>query len=715
MRSFHSFFGVAAAITLAAWLSFALPLQGQEAGLEVTVSDASGAFVHGATIRAESSATGRINSEVAGPDGRAVFDLIGGSYQVSVTARGFMKWAGSIELNREAIVPLRVQLSIPNVVVCEMACPMPPALETTDSQIASLIPYASPRKTMAMDAAFVTSPDAPDLILFHGAILTGEGLKEEQPQTVSAIAIRNGHVLALGSDAEIKRLASRQTHLHDLNGAFVMPGLNDAHTHLGGAGQTKLNVDLTGSKSLDEMLQRIQAKAKTSPAGHWLTGGGWDHTLWTNKTLPTRQDLDRVTGDHPTLLERIDGHIAVANTAALKAANITGQTKAPQGGAIDLDAHGEPTGILRDTAMEEFEKIIPPPSHEDRIQGLTLAIQDAISHGLTSVQDYSDWQDFLVFEELENQNKLPIRISEWLTFNDPIDILKEHRAHHDQNDPMLHTGMLKGFMDGSLGSHTATMKAPYADEPSNSGLPRYDQAKLNAMAIERAKEGFQLGFHAIGDRAAAMALDAFAQTYDACPELAPQDKNPYKVPRCWPTVAGTPGMGHRDRIEHAQVVDPADIARFAKLGVIASMQPNHLLTDMNWAEDRLGPQRAAYSYAWKAYLDAGVVVAFGTDYPVEPVTPFRGLYAAVTRANEAGDKTYFPENKLTRAQALYAYTQGSAYAEFAEKRKGKLAPGYEADFIVLDRDLLTVPAPEILKTQVLETVVGGKTVYKAKP
>jgi len=534
---------------------------------------------------------------------------------------------------------------------------------------------------------------SPDVILFHGTILTGAGLKEDSPQVVSAMAIANGKVVAIGSDARIRQLAGPQTKARDLNGAFLMPGLNDAHVHLGGAGQTKLNVDLTGSKSLDEMLARIQAKASQSPAGHWLTGGGWDHTLWASKTLPTRQDLDKVTAGHPTLLERIDGHIAVANTAALQAANITGQTKAPQGGAIDLDAKGQPTGILRDTEMEEFEKIIPPPTMEDRRRGDALAIEDAISHGLTSVQDYSDWDDFLVYEEMEKAGKLPIRISEWLSFNDPIDVLKEHRAHHDQNDPMLHTGMLKGFMDGSLGSRTAALKAPYADEPSNSGLPRYDQAKLNAMAVERAAAGFQLGFHAIGDRAASMALEAFAQPVDARGK----------------TVA----EGHRDRIEHAQVVDPADIQRFARLGVIASMQPNHLLTDMNWAEDRLGPQRAAYSYAWKAFLDAGVVVAFGTDYPVEPVTPFRGLYAAVTRANEAGTKTYFPENKLTRTQALYAYTQGSAYAEFAEQRKGQLLPGYEADYILLDRNLLTCPAPDILATNVLETVVGGKTAYRA--
>lgn len=582
--------------------------------------------------------------------------------------------------------------------------------------------------------ALAQQTSAPELILWHGTILTGAGLKEGNPRIVSAMAVSNGKILAVGTDAEIKQLAGPRTRVRDLAGAFVMPGLNDAHVHLGGAGQTKLNVDLTGSQSLDEMLKRIAARASQSPAGHWLTGGGWDHTLWASKTLPTRQDLDKVTGSHPTLLERIDGHIAVANTAALKAAGITGKSKAPQGGAIDLDASGEPTGILRDTEMEEFERIIPPPTMDDRRRGDALAIQDAISHGLTSVQDYSDWQDFLVYEEFEKAGKLPIRISEWLSFNDSLDLLKEHRAHHDQDDAMLHTGMLKGFMDGSLGSRTAAMKAAYADEPGNSGLPRYDHAKLNAMAVERAQAGFQLGFHAIGDRAASMALDAFAAEEEATLTDAlfqqtannvlspcrPSDRSYQPMDEKKPCSSTATGgarrpFGSRDRIEHAQVVDPADIQRFAKLGVIASMQPNHLLTDMNWAEDRLGQQRAAYSYAWKAFLDAGVVVAFGTDYPVEPVTPFRGLYAAVTRANEAGTKTYFPENKLSRPQALYAYTQGSAYAEFAETRKGKLAPGFEADYIVLDRNLLTCTAPEILRTKVLETVVGGKTVYKAKP
>jgi len=532
----------------------------------------------------------------------------------------------------------------------------------------------------------------PEIIFFNGVIYTGVGFNEDKPETVQAMAIGGGKVLAVGTTDEITKLAGPDTRLRDLDSAntstFVFPGFNDAHTHLGGAGQTKLNVDLTGVKSLAAMLSKIQGFAKDSPAGHWLTGGNWDHTLWTDKTLPTRQDLDTVTGGHPTFLDRIDGHISIANSAALAAAGITGKTKAPQGGAIDLDANGEPTGILRESAQGLVSKVIPPPSHDERMRGDELAIADALAHGITSVQDFSDWQDFLVFEELEKQDKLNLRISEWLPFKDPLEELKRMRAHHDINDPMLHTGFLKGFMDGSLGSRTAAMKAPFSDDPKNTGLPQYTQDQLNKMVVERATAGFQLGFHAIGDKAAAMALNSFDQ----------------------PGVSRTA----RNRIEHAQVVDPADIPRFAKLGVIASMQPNHLLTDMNWAEDRLGPKRAAYSYAWKAFLNAGVPLAFGTDYPVEPITPFRGLYCAVTRMNEKGTKTYFPENKLTRGQALYAYTQGSAYAEFAEKHKGKLVPGYDADFILVNMNLYTVGAPAILYAEVQETFVAGQEAYAGK-
>ena len=536
-------------------------------------------------------------------------------------------------------------------------------------------------------------------------------METDKPQTVQAIAIGGGKVIAVGTTEAITKLAVPSTHLRDLdtasNSTFIFPGINDAHVHLGSAGSTKLNVDLTGVQSLAEMLAKIQTFAADAPAGHWLTGGNWDHTLWTSKTLPTRQDLDKVTGDHPTFLDRIDGHISIANTAALKAAAITGKTVPPQGGAIDLDSNGEPTGILRESAQNLIYKVIPPPSHDERLRGDQLAIADALAHGVTSVQDFSDWDDFLVYEELEKEGNLNLRITEWLPFKAPLPDLLKMRAHHDPSDPMLHTGFLKGFMDGSLGSRTAALNAPYADDPGNTGLPQYTQDQLNKMAVERAQAGFQLGFHAIGDKATSMALDAYQRTCESSILRSEGIKVEPMVPRCLTKVA----EAARNRIEHAQVVDPADIPRFKKLGVIASMQPSHLLTDINWAEARLGPQRAAYSYAWKAFLDAGVPLAFGTDYPVEPITPFRGLYAAVTRKNEAGTKTYFPENKLTRGQALYAYTQGSAYAEFAEKHKGKLAPGYDADFIVVDRDLYKVAAPALLHTTVLETFVAGKEVF----
>jgi predicted amidohydrolase YtcJ len=531
----------------------------------------------------------------------------------------------------------------------------------------------------------------PETIYFNGVIYTGEGLSQDKPRTAQAMAVSDGKVLAVGSNVEIKRLAGSATKMRDLQGSgrevFVFPGFNDAHAHLGNAGLLKLNLDLTDAKSLDDMLARIGSYAKVATPGRWLTGGRWDQTLWVNKVLPTRQELDKVTQGHPTFLERVDGHIAIANSAALMAAGVNGKTIVPEGGAIDLDARGEPTGILRESAKALVSRTIPPPSPDERKRGAELAIADALMHGVTSVQDNSDWEDFLVFEELEKAGQLNLRITEWLPFKAPLNELKMMRSHHDANDPMLHTGMLKGFMDGSLGSRTAAMKAPYSDDLGNSGLPQYTQPELNALALERSQAGFQLGFHAIGDKAAAMALDADAQ-------------------------AGVSTQA-RNRVEHAQVVDEADVARFKKLGVIASMQPNHLLTDMNWAESRLGPKRAAFSYAWKAFLDAGVPLAFGTDYPVEPITPFRGLYAAVTRMNETGTKVYFPERKITRGQALFAYTQGSAYAEFAEGRKGKLEPGYDADFIVVDGDLDAVSAADLLKTKVLETYVAGRQVYAA--
>jgi predicted amidohydrolase YtcJ len=461
--------------------------------------------------------------------------------------------------------------------------------------------------------------------------------------------------------------------------------------HLGSGGFEKLNVNLIGSKSLDDMKQRIAARAKTAAPGEWIVGRGWDHTLWSEQKTPTKADIDSVTGDHPAIFNRVDGHIAIANSAALKAAGITAQTADPHGGKIDRDEKGEATGILRETAMSLVGDKIPAPTMAQRRRAAELALADAAHWGITSAQDNSDWEDFLTYEQMEKEGKLTLRIAEWLPFDAPVNLLEKHRAHHSASDAMLHTTMLKGFMDGSLGSRTAAMLAPYTDDPKNAGLPRYEQDPLNQKAAERSKAGFQLGFHAIGDRGARIALDAFAYAI----------KNSTK-------------RDFRFRIEHDQVIAPEDFKKFKDLGVIASMQPNHLLTDMNWAESHLGHERASHSYAWKEFLNDGVVLAFGTDYPVEPITPFRGIYAAVTRKNEAGTKEYFPEQKLNIHEAIAAYTTGAAYAEFMEKQKGTLATGMLADLVVLDRDITKVDPAEILKTKVLRTVVGGKTVYEAK-
>ncbi|MGC2247699.1 MAG: amidohydrolase family protein, partial [Terriglobales bacterium] len=295
--------------------------------------------------------------------------------------------------------------------------------------------------------------------------------------------------------------------------------------------------------------------------------------------------------------------------------------------------------------------------------------------------------------------KLTARISEWLPFDDSIEELNRKRDSHPASDNMLHTGMLKGFMDGSLGSKTAALLEPYSDDPGNSGIPQYEPDKLNAMTRERLLAGYQIGFHAIGDKGVQMALDAFAGA-----EKAAQDA---KVK----AVDGS--SNYRLRVEHAQVTTPQQILRFKELKVIASMQPSHLLTDMNWAESRLGPKRAATSYDWADFLRRGVVLAFGTDYPVEPVTPFRGVYSAITRMSEDGKKTYVGQ-KLTIEQAIAAYTTGAAFAEFDEKVKGKIEPGMLADFVVLDRDITAAAPPKILETKVLRTVVGGRTVYEAK-
>jgi predicted amidohydrolase YtcJ len=574
------------------------------------------------------------------------------------------------------------------------------ALILTSGCFASL--FLQAQNLAGGQAAAATGPKA-DAIYIHANVYTGVPANSQfsSIDREEAIAVRGDRILAVGKNTDIQRFKGPQTQVVDLSGHFVMPGFNDAHLHLADAGLQKLNVDLKGVNSLDEMRERLRAGVEKTKPGEWVLGGGWDETLWAIKSLPSRWDLDAVSMGRPVMLDRVDGHLAVANTRALQLASITLASRDPRGGHIDRDENGQPTGLLRDTAQQAVRAAIPAPSRDKMREDLEAALDDLAAHGVTSAQDYSPaWENFQIYEELEKEGKLTTRISEWLPFDESVEELTRKRDSHPQSDLMLHTGMLKGFMDGSVGGHTAALQEPYADDPSTSGLPRYDVENLNAMAKERVLAGFQLGFHAIGDKGVQMALDAFAQAEKAAREQ--------KV------KAANGGDDYRLRVEHAQIATPAEVAEFKQLKVVASMQPSHVLTDMRWSEMRLGSKRTPNTYVWNSFLSKGVTLAFGTDYPVEPVSPFRGLYAAITRKSEDGKQEYFPAQRLTMDQAIAAYTAGSAFAEFEEKEKGKLVAGMLADFVVLDRDVTAVSPEKVLATKVLRTVVGGKTVYEAK-
>ncbi|MHB8755237.1 MAG: amidohydrolase [Candidatus Acidiferrales bacterium] len=530
---------------------------------------------------------------------------------------------------------------------------------------------------------------AADLVLTNGDIYT---VDSRQPRA-QAIAIQGEKIVAVGSNADVHGWIWTRTRVIDLHGRFAMPGFNDAHVHLASAGMAKLTVNFEGTKSLGEFQQRIREALKNYKPGEWITGSGWDHTLWPEKRFPTRWDLDAVSKDHPMVFSRVDGHVAVANSLALQMAGVTKDTPDPTAGRIMRDAKtGEPNGMLEeDAAMNLVYRHVPAASHELRRRAIELALADAVSNGVTSIQDYSTWRDFLIYRELKQEGKLPLRITEWLTFTEPMAKLEEERREGGTTDPWLKTGSLKAFMDGSLGSRTAAMFAPYSDDPSTSGILRMQPKELNEMSIERDKAGFQLNFHAIGDKANRVALDAFAAVRAA---NGPRDR--------------------RDRIEHAQVVAPEDFARFAELDVIASMQPVHLLDDQRWAGARLGPERSKGAYAWNTMRKDGVRLAFGTDYPVEGIDPLRGIYECVTRELPEGGPLggWEPQEKLPLEVCISDYTTGSAYAEFEENKKGEIRPGMLADIVVYPADITRMPPAELLRTSVDMTVTGGRIVYE---
>ena len=527
----------------------------------------------------------------------------------------------------------------------------------------------------------------------HGRIYTNDPAEP----WAEAMAVSEGKISCIGKmDHVLLDCGGGQEGAETVNlrGQFVMPGFNDAHVHLGGAGADALAVPLVGIPSAEEMQKRVADAVAHHKPGEWITGGGWDHTMWAEKRFPNRQQLDAVSPKNPVILTHISGHVAVANSLALKSAEIDKKTPNPSGGEIEHDAFGEPTGMLKEDAAMSLVKVrIPDPTREQRRKGIELVLDNVARNGVTSVQDNSAWEDFQVYQQLKEEGKLTVRITEWLPFNAPLDDLQNMRAQGGTKDPWLKTGALKAFTDGALGSRTAAMLEAYSDDPSTSGILTNDPEKLQAMAIQRDKVGFQLAFHAIGDRANRIALDVFEAVAKA---NGPRDR--------------------RDRIEHAQVVAPIDFVRFAQLHVIASMQPSHQTTDMRWAEDRVGPERILGAYAWSSMLKNGVRLAFGTDYDVEPISPFRGLYACVTRERPDGGPRngWEPQEKISLDECIRAYTSGSAFAQFEEGKKGELKAGEYADFIILSNDLTKVPPAQFTKTKVLRTVVSGRTVYQKK-
>jgi hypothetical protein len=566
---------------------------------------------------------------------------------------------------------------------------------------------------IVQNPATLSRAQAPaDLILTNALIETMDPAHE----WAGAVAIRGEFVVAVSyvgpgfpaaqeasaADApEIKPWLGPNTRIINMHGAFAMPGFNDAHVHIGQSALTKLAIDFTGVQSLAEFQQRIRAAVKDRAPGEWITGFGWDQTLWPGRRDPTRADLDAVSTSYPMFFARVDGHVAIANSLALKIAGVTQNTPQPPTGRIVRDAQtNEPTGLLQEDGATNlvFSKIAAPSTAERR-RGIELVLADAARNGITSLQDCSyleisrdvsfSKENFLIYQQLRKEGKLTARITEWLDFTMPLAKLEELRNEWGSTDPWLKTGALKAFLDGSLGSRTAALFASYSDAPGTSGLLHMDEAQLAHMAIERDRAGFQLAFHAIGDRANHVALNTFAAVVAA---NGPRDR--------------------RDRVEHAQVVAPEDFARFAQLNIVASMQPSHLLDDERWASDRLGPERSRGAYAWRTMEKNGVHLAFGTDHPVEPLNPLRGIYACVTRELPQGGASWQPQESLPMKDCLRAYTAGSAYAEFEEKRKGTIAPGMFADLVVYPSNINQIPARELLTAKVKMTIAGGRIVYQ---
>ena len=539
-------------------------------------------------------------------------------------------------------------------------------------------------------SALAQSSPAADLVLLNGKIWT---VNDAQP-VAEAVACLHGRIIAVGSVQNVRHLIGAGTKVIDLKGRLVVPGFNDAHVHFFNGGAGLASVQLREAKSEADFRERIRTFVAKLRPGRWILEGNWDHENWTPARLPTRQLIDDVTPGNPVFVQQLDGHMALANSLALKLAGITRATPDPPGGTIVRDDKGEPTGVLKDAAMNAVYRVMPEPKEDEIIEAIKAAMRYAAENGVTSVQDMSASADVLaVCQKLLANDELTVRIyghqplSAW-------ERLAKVGVRAAFGGERLKIGGLKGFADGSLGSTTALFFEPYLDAPKTAGLPgdeMFPEERMlkNILAADRA--GLQIVIHAIGDKANSLILGMYEE---AAKQNGARDR--------------------RFRIEHAQHLRREEIQRFARLRVIASMQPYHAIDDGRWAEKRIGPERAKGTYAFRSLLDAGVILAFGSDWFVAPMEPLLGVYAAATRRTLDGKhpQGWIPEEKITVAEALRAYTMGSAWASFEEKSKGSIEIGKLADLVVLSADILTINPAEIEKAKVVLTVFDGRVIYE---
>jgi predicted amidohydrolase YtcJ len=537
--------------------------------------------------------------------------------------------------------------------------------------------------TMTPPATF--TPESPTLAIVNARVWTGDTTRP----WAEAVLIGGERINAVGSSADVRKQARRDTRVVDARGMMVVPGFIDSHVHFveGGFGLTA--VQLRDARTRDEFVRRIREHATVLPPGAWMLEGNWDHQNWGGE-LPRRDWIDAVTPNTPVFIQRLDGHMSLANSAALRAAGVTRETRDVEGGEIVRDANGEPTGVLKDNAQALVQRAIPAALPAQQDAALDAAMKHVAEQGVTSVHNMGTWEHLEIFDRARRSGRLRTRIYAAVPLA-TWERLRDHVAANGRGDAWLRFGALKGFTDGSLGSHTAAMLEPFTDTPGDRGLFVTPPESLYAWTKGADAAGLHVIIHAIGDRANRTLLDIYERVAS---ENGARDR--------------------RFRIEHAQHLTPREYPRFARLGVIASMQPYHAIDDGRWAEKVIGRDRARGTYAFRSLLDAGARVAFGSDWFVAPPTPLEGIYAAVTRRtlDDANPNGWAPDQKITVEEALRAYTRAAAYAQYAEAEKGMLARGLLADLVMLDSDLTRVAPERIRDARVMLTVVGGRVVYE---